>query len=256
MKPAIREIIVLWAGLVLSGLGCGTSSSTGGGGGYLDVQAKAKQKADETTAVNNLKQIGLALHGYHNMNMQFPGPPEQGKAMLSWRVHILPFLEQTNLYRQFKLNEPWDGPNNKKLLEMMPAIYLDPRFQKKEESPGETYFLGFGGDGGVLGQPGGTSLVAILNANGVYSTFLVVEAGDPVPWTKPEELHVDEKGALPALGGPKRIDFLALFCDGHIRRIPANTKELTLRSMMRWNNVIPFAVPGEELSGKTPKILP
>ncbi|MBN9523059.1 DUF1559 domain-containing protein [bacterium] len=72
-----------------------------------------------SAAENNLKQIGLALHNYESAYQYLPGNSydKDGKALLSWRVHILPFLEQTALHQRFKLDEPWDGPNNKAVSE-------------------------------------------------------------------------------------------------------------------------------------------
>ncbi len=73
-----------------------------------------------------MKQFGLALHNYYDTNHCLPPAPlvdAKGKPLLSWRVAILPFLEQDNLYRQFKLDEPWDSEHNKKLISKMPKIY-------------------------------------------------------------------------------------------------------------------------------------
>src|SRR5262245_39481877 len=65
---------------------------------------------------NNLKEIGLALHNYHAAHNHFPPAAicdKDGQPLLSWRVAILPYIEQANLYRQFKLDEPWDSEHNK-----------------------------------------------------------------------------------------------------------------------------------------------
>src|SRR5207249_2796575 len=78
-----------------------------------------------TVSQNNLKQIGLAMHNYHDTYRHFPPQAltdKNGKPLLSWRVAVLPFIEQDNLYRQFKLDEPWDSEHNRKLLERMPKL--------------------------------------------------------------------------------------------------------------------------------------
>ena len=234
-------------------VGCGGSknpaaqNTTPGGGGYLDVLGKGAGKAGETESANNLKQIGLALQNYHLGQGQFPGSAaitdEKGKPLLSWRVAILPMIEQQVLYQQFKLDEPWDSPNNKKLPDLMPKLFMDPRFQKKEDKLSVTYYQGFTGDGGVLGWKDGASLEVITNANGTSNTFLIVEAGDPVPWTKPADLVHDLKKPLPPLGGPNRGDFLALLCNSDVRKIPAKTDEKVLRCMIQWNNKEAFKLP-------------
>src|SRR4029077_19894239 len=68
------------------------------------ITAEQLQKAEE-----NLKQIGLAWHNYHDTNNHFPSNElnKDGKALLSWRVQILPYIEEHALYKQFKLDEPW-----------------------------------------------------------------------------------------------------------------------------------------------------
>src|SRR5206468_5253686 len=83
-----------------------------------EAQARVLQPSRQEH-VNNLKQIGLAMHSYHDVYKRLPSGAVQdkdGKALLSWRVHLLPFLEQEALFKEFKLDEPWDSDNNKKLL--------------------------------------------------------------------------------------------------------------------------------------------
>src|SRR5262245_37493125 len=94
------------------------------GAAVLAVPAGAEDKAAPTDAeyklaVNNLKQIGLAFHNHHDVQNALPRNIEDrdGKPLLSWRVAILPYVEEDALYKQFKLDEPWDSDNNKKLIE-------------------------------------------------------------------------------------------------------------------------------------------
>lgn len=75
-------------------------------------------------SVNNLRQIGIACHEHHDAYGYFPSD----NSRLSWRVRILPYLEQKWLFDQFHHDEPWDSPHNIKLLPLMPKVYLDPRF--------------------------------------------------------------------------------------------------------------------------------
>ncbi len=92
------------------------------------VQA-AREAARRAQCVNNLKQIGLALHNYHDTTNGFPAAAitsKDGKPLLSWRVAILPYIEQQELYNQFHLNEPWDSPHNKTLIARMPVAYNCP----------------------------------------------------------------------------------------------------------------------------------
>src|SRR4051794_35047430 len=77
----------------------------------------------------NLRQIGLAMHNYHDRHGQFPAIAvfdDRGRPLLSWRVTVLPFMGQGPLYQKFRLNEPWDSPHNKALLGEMPMEFACP----------------------------------------------------------------------------------------------------------------------------------
>src|SRR5260370_4929892 len=86
------------------------------------VEAKTKRNvvtASDRQCANNLKQIGLALHNYNDAYARLPAVAnfdKQGKPLLSWRVHLLPFIEQEDLYKEFHLDEPWDSEHNKQLI--------------------------------------------------------------------------------------------------------------------------------------------
>src|SRR5262249_53007604 len=156
--------------------------------------------------LNNLHQIGIAMFNYEATYKGFPAEAirdRDGKPLLSWRVTILPYIEQENLYRQFKLDEPWDSPNNIKLVEKMPAIYAPTNGTGKK---GETYLRVFTGPNTPFDparvRPGPSALGPRFAdfLDGTSNTFLVAEAAESVPWSKPEELSVDSKKPLPKLG--------------------------------------------------------
>ena len=158
--------------------------------------ADAKQRA---RSQNNLKQLILAMHNYHDANGNFPQnvTTKDGKPLLSWRVLLLPYLEQNTLYKQFKLDEPWDSDNNKKLLAKMPDVF---RVGFEEKGETKTYYQGFAGAGAVFDPSKKITLVNITD--GTSNTLAVVEAGPPVEWTKPEDIPYDPKNALLKLDGP------------------------------------------------------
>ncbi len=113
--------------------------------------------ADDIRSRNNLKQIALAMINFSDANGFMPPPAicgKDGKPLLSWRVAILPYIEQGNLYNQFKLDEPWDSPNNKPLLARMPKIYAPIRGKTKQ--PYSTFYQVFVGPGAPfqVGIPG------------------------------------------------------------------------------------------------------
>jgi len=166
------------------------------------------------TTVNNLKQIALAWHNYESANGNFPSN-EVGKgkkSLLSWRVQILPYIEEDTLYKQFKLDEPWDSEHNKKLIDKMPKIYAPVR---GKADAGMTFYQSFAGKNGLLKPGQKVSIVSVID--GTSNTFMVAEAAKPVIWTKPDDLVFDGKD-VPALGGMFDGKFHAAFCDGSVNR--------------------------------------
>jgi hypothetical protein len=184
----------------------------------------------------NLKQIGLAFLNYSTVNkvLPFPGIGAGGKPLrdpadkplLSWRVALLPFLEQDNLYKQFHLNEPWDSEHNKRLITQMPLMFMTPGGQG---GPGETHYRIFSGPKAL--KPGMTLATSHPGASNAIpiKTILVVEASEPVIWTKPDEIPYDPAKPLPKLG----LDgdgFNALFALGNAQFISRNVDERMLRA--------------------------
>jgi hypothetical protein len=167
-------------------------------------------------SANNLKQIGLAGHNYHDANgfMANNVTSKDGKPLLSWRVLLLPYIEETPLYNEFKLDEPWDSEHNKKLIAKMPKLYAPVRVKAE---PGQTFYRGFAGPGAAF-EPGKRLLIPGSFPDGVSNTAWVVEAGEPMVWTKPDDLPFDPQMNLPKLGGLFDGEFHILTVDGAVHR--------------------------------------
>jgi RNA polymerase sigma factor (sigma-70 family) len=262
----------------------------------------------------NLKKLALAMHNYSDVYGHMPPPAltdKDGKALLSWRVELLPFLDQNELYQQFHREEPWDSPHNKKLLSKMPTVFAPPGVKTRQ--PNWTYYQvfvsagspgggrrspmmgggmgpmmqqqmqmqkmmrgmggpgarggpgmqqgggsapGMGGTGGqgarggspMGGGAGGDGMVVVGHdhpvaafvkgeiaafpasfTDGTSNTILLIEAGNPVPWTKPEDLHYAEDEPLPELGGLFPDVIHAAFADGAIHTLTPKYDEKQLR---------------------------
>jgi RNA polymerase sigma factor (sigma-70 family) len=191
-----------------------------------EPDATARRKSQD-----NLKQIGLGVHNYHDTYTFLPGhaifDKNTGKALLSWRVAILPFIDEDNLYRQFKLDEPWDSEHNIKLLDKMPEVYKSPL---AKDNLTTTYYQVFTGKETPFFGQTGIRLTQIVD--GTSNTILVAEAAQAVPWTKPADMTFDGKKELPKLGGVFKNGFNVLFADGSVRFFPRNIDPQTLRAMI------------------------
>ncbi len=152
----------------------------------MEAVQKVRESAARAQSQNNLRQLALAMHNYHDTMRRFPPQAtynKNGKPMLSWRVMILPYIEQQNLYNQFHLDEPWDSDHNKKLLAMMPKTYITPLQDEKSINEHLTYYQGFVGKGTIFDGKEGIQISSITD--GTSNTIMFVEASKPVPWTKP-----------------------------------------------------------------------
>ena len=161
------------------------------------VQA-AREAARRTQSMNNLKQIALACHNFHDVFKGFPAGysvDDEGKPLLSWRVHILPFIEQNALYDQFHLDEPWDSEHNIKLLDKMPQVYRAPNSVAGEN---KTVYRGFGGEGAIMKgstrakRTRGTTFGQIRDGSSNTVMFMEVSDELAIEWTKPEVLDFSE----------------------------------------------------------------
>lgn len=186
------------------------------------VQA-AREAARRNTSMNNMKQIMLALLNYEDSHKNFPthaNYDDNGKPLLSWRVHILPFLEEQQLYSQFHLDEPWDSEHNRQLIAKMPAVFLDPssRYQQQD---GKTHYLGIKGKGFAFEGTDETFSFAAFR-DGTSNTAMILQVNDDraPEWTKPDDWEFNEQAPLQGLSNSLHPGiFLVGFCDGHVRAI-------------------------------------
>jgi hypothetical protein len=192
-------------------------------------------KKDLKISKNNLQQIALAFHNFNDTNGNLPTDilDKDGKPLLSWRVAILPFVEQDALYKQFKLDEPWDSENNKKLIEKMPKLYAPVRVKAKA---GDTFYQVFvGGDDALFGGKKKPKIPQSI-PDGTYFTGMIFEAGEPVVWSKPADLPFDAKKPLPKLGGLFDGECHVAMADGSVRLLKKNPDEQHMKYLIMPND--------------------
>jgi Protein of unknown function (DUF1559) len=177
----------------------------------------------------------LAIQHYESSHGHLPPAVvygSNGQPLYSWRVLILPHIEQQALYDEFKLDEPWDSPHNIRLLERMPTTYAPPRYKRSRYPAHHTILHVFVGPGTAFEGPGRLRWRDFTD--GLSSTLLVVEAGDPVPWTKPEEIIYDSAQPV-RLRGPFKDGFRAGLADASVRFISYDVDEAALRGAITRN---------------------
>ncbi|MCE9547447.1 MAG: DUF1559 domain-containing protein [Planctomycetia bacterium] len=206
----------------------------------------ARQRAAAAVRMNKLRMVAMAMYGYQTSHDEtFPPAAivdkKTGKPLLSWRVLMLPYLEERELAQKFHLDEPWDSPNNLPLAARMPAIFAgDPNSPNTKN--GKTSMLVFTGPGMFFDGAEGKSL-GVLAIAGVSNRILLVEAGDDkaVPWTKPEDLTLDAANPAASLGTLPDGKIRAVFFDMHVEVLDAKMDPARLRSMILIDDKAPAA---------------
>ena len=196
----------------------------------------------------------LGMHNYHEGRKALPPAytlDAQGKPLLSWRVHLLPYLDEQALYKQFKLDEPWDSPHNKKLIAKMPDVFRSPVSTAK---PGETVYLAPQMPGSVMQKPEGRLIAEAKQGrgarfrdimDGTSNTVVIVEVGGQSAqiWTKPADLKIDPKQPDAALSTPYNGFVLSGFADGSVREGSVKGMPKTWGSLMKMNDRTPIEDP-------------
>jgi hypothetical protein len=166
------------------------------------------ESARRSVCKNNLRQIGVALNSYHERFGTFPPArtvDENGQSMHSWRVLILPFLGAEGLYEDYDFSEPWNGPQNRRLLDRIPEVYVCPSQEAQVESSHATSYVAVVGRETVIGDSEGRARYE--TAARIASVGMVVEFNtDEVAWTEPRDLNLDSAVAVLSSDDPDRFD--------------------------------------------------
>ena len=229
--------------VALSGIGIGM---------LLPAVQAVRHAARRTTSANNIRQLLLSNLDYESNHGSFPcayTKDESGKKLLSWRVHLLPYMDAGDLYSQFHLDEPWDSPHNKTLIEKMPQIFVNPALPLEK---GMTTYLAVTGQDGILLPPKEASVNGEMKngvtfaevTDGSSNTLLVVDANwdHAVVWTKPDDFdpteHQDIRAALSGTWNEELI--LAGRADGSITYLDGSDDDESIRQMMHKNDGKPI----------------
>ncbi len=185
--------------------------------------------------MNHVRQLAIAMHNYHDVYRHLPNPngrSDKTPAGLSWRVHVLPFLGEVELWKQFKLDEPWDSPHNLPLVKQMPAIYRSPLTTTRaaNQQGKTTYQVPFANE--ALFAPGEDSPSLMKITDGTSNTIMIVATlpQDAVIWTQPDDWKVNLDDPSKGFGDGKGGSIVAAFADASIHAIPATIEPEVLRA--------------------------
>ena len=201
----------------------------------MELLAPARKSAQQTHRSNDLRQIILAMHNYESAYKSFPAYAnfdEDGKPLLSWRVHVLPFLEQGALYKQFKLDEPWDSPHNIKLVEKMPVCFADPSMGLADlNKAGKTRYLVPRTEGTMFHKVEGITFGDITDGSSNTIAIVSVKPAKAVIWTKPVDWEVDLENPAVDLIGDGNAAVVAR-ADGSTFTIESDMKTEKLKALL------------------------
>jgi prepilin-type processing-associated H-X9-DG protein len=215
--------------MVVAGLGIAA-------GMLLPALTSARQAAQRNVATNNLRQIVLGLLNHESAKGAMPAHAiygADGKPLLSWRVQILPFLGQQELYQQFHLDEPWDSEHNKTLIAQMPDVYTTPGVQIE---PGKTNLLAVVGKECFMdGTETGISIRDITDGTSLTVSVVEADPAQAVEWTKPDDLEFNPDDPKAGLGNVRPGGWNVAFCDGSVQFFAEGIDPTLLKSMFTRN---------------------
>lgn len=223
---------------------------------------EARRLAQKTAGYKNLQKIGLAMHGYHDLFDRFPPAvvyAADGKTSHSWRVELLPVLkhyvegiEPNKLQRMdrelyhaaikdcgYDINQPWDSPENLKVLKTMPPVYRHP--SDKPDSTESAYYAVVG-KGTAFEEDEVTSYTDIKSWPA--STLMLAESRSKAAWTKPVDIAYSVDATVPRFGGFSAHGYLTLSCDGGVHFISNSVSPDALRAYISKDQSDTFEIPG------------
>ena len=203
---------------------------------FLPKMTRGREAARRTQCKNNLKQIALALHNYHDFYEAFPPAytvNENGQRLHSWRTLILPWMEHSDRHQKIDLSKPWNHPSNAEAFQTTPDLYRCPSFELPADS---TTYLAVEGEDACFHPTKPRAISEITD--GTSNTLMVIEVPvkQAVPWMSPQDadeqmlLMISQRDELAHTGGVQ-----AALADGSVRFLSATMNPETRRAVISIN---------------------
>jgi hypothetical protein len=160
-------------------------------GGMMRRVGRAREAARKSQCTGNFKWVALALHNYNSAWGVLPPAvtnDANGRPMHSWRVLILPFMEQQRLYQAYNFDQPWNGLDNRKLAGSMPLPYVCPSDHLPDGS--RTSIVAITGPGTMFDGSRPRSIESLKSAESDSTVWFAEVAGMDIPWMEPRDLDV------------------------------------------------------------------
>lgn len=205
----------------------------------LPAVQQAREAARRTQSRNNLKQIGLAFHNYHDVYTHFPTGTVENENLdpeerLGWAVSILPFIDQASVHEQIQMDAGWQQ-QPEFIQETAIPIYVNPSMPRHDGPGGQIDYIGVAGIGidaasldnddpkaGIFGYDRKTRIRDITD--GTSNTMMVSDSQEPQPWIRGRRT-IRGFSAEPYVNGPDGFGsphpggMQILMADGSVRFI-------------------------------------
>jgi len=228
------KVLLIVLGVVLAG---GFVLCAGGAFLLFPAVQAARTAVQRMSDSNNLKQVGLAFHNYASSYQSFPPPAitdAGGRPLFSWRVSVLPYLENQAIFDSIQFDQPWDSPENATLQQVSIAAYSSAR-GASESIPGAAHVF-------VISAPQdpqakthplfveGEAISFREIIDGTANTILAIQlAKYSVPWASPSELTPDQ--AYQLLQQEDQGANVAM-ADGSVRFLPKDIDRQTFDALV------------------------
>jgi hypothetical protein len=210
---------------------------------FFPAVVKVRQAAERMSAMNNMMQIGLAMHNYEDANGSFPlayspinAPPGAPRRGMSWRVALMPYIEGKTPFAQYNALEPWDGPSNAQFRTMPFRVYQFPGDPPATTQSSFQVFVTVPGASphSMFNHPteAKNKVRTIDITDGWANTILIAESATAVPWPSPQDMPFDPAQPPPPLGSRLSGGAIIGLADGQARQLSPNINPMTLKALI------------------------
>ncbi|WP_158261134.1 MULTISPECIES: DUF1559 domain-containing protein [Pirellulaceae] len=183
----------------------------------LPAVQQARVAAQRQVSINKMKQIGLALHNYHDTYLSFPPafiPDENGQPRTSWRASILPFMVE-GYADEYDYNTAWDDPGNQVAATTFRDAFASPHVTQE----GYTPYVAVVGPRTAINAQGRTGFRDVIDGTS-NTIFIIEDVNHPVKWSSPNDISPDEVLQRYQQGDFPESGILVLMADGAVRLVP------------------------------------